>query len=446
MMIGKLSLPRRTVLRGLGATVALPLLDAMVPAATVLARSAAAAKHRLGFFYVPSGMPLLTFLPKEEGAIHELPPILTPLNGFKDKLVVVSGLSNAPADDLILGSGPHTRCGSAWLNGVRPKRTEGADIAAGTTIDQFCAPVLGQGTALTSLELAMETTYAVGNCDNGFSCTYINTFSWKTPTTPNPMENNPRIVFERLFGEGGTAEARKRQLRGDRSVLDFVGEDLAKLQRSIGPGDRARVDEYLASVRDVEQRIERAETQAANTPLPASGLPVGIPDSYDEHARLMIDLLYLAYQADITRVATFQLNREQSAQNYPWIGVNDGHHDCSHHNGNPQRIETFSKINQYHCSLVARLVEKMAGTPDGDGTLLDHSMLLFGSGMGDGSVHSPHDLPSVIVGGGCGQLKGGRHVKYALDTPHMNLLLTMGHKAGVDLFRIGDSTGDLAGL
>ena len=441
MIIAKKALPRRTVLRGMGATLALPFLDAMVPA--LGARSAISRpKHRLGFLYCPSGMPLSHFIPRGDETIEEMSPILRPLAAFSDQMVVVTGLSNASADVKTLGQGSHTRCGSVWLNGVCPKRTEGADIEAGTTIDQYCAREIGSDTPLMSLELALENNFSVGNCDSGYSCTYVNTFSWKTPTTPNPMEHNPRAVFERLFGEGGTPAERVRQLQTDRSILDWVSDDIGRLRQSVGPEDRLKMAEYLEAIRDVERRIQKAQQQRVSSVPPV----VGVPDGYDEHARVMLDLQFLAYQADITRVVTFQMNREQSAQNYPWIGVQDGHHDCSHHAGDPERVARFVKINTYHCSLFAHLVEKMAKTPDGDGTLLDQSTLLFGSGMGDGSIHSSHELPLVLVGGGCGQLKGGRILRYPTDTPMPNLLLAIADKVGVELEGLGDSTGTLPNL
>ena len=447
MCITKTSLRRRTFLRGVGATLALPFLDAMAPALTAASRVATGAKHRMGFFYTPSGIPLSLFTPREEGKLgEELTPVLAPFASVKDHLVVVSGLSNVPAEDPLISTGPHTRCGAAWLNGVRPKRTEGADIEAGITIDQHAAVKLGQDTPLRSLELALDNNTAVGNCDVGYSCAYVNTYSWRTPTTPNPMETNPRRVFERLFGDGGTPSEQRRQLRRDASILDLVRSSLASLQKRLGPSDRRLVDGHLQGIRDVEQRIQKAEQFSVRSPLAAADPPFGIPDNYDEHVRLMLDLQFLAYQADITRVATVQLNREQSGQSYPWIGVPEANHDCSHHGGKPVRMAHFAKISTYHGSLVAALAEKMRDTPDGDGSLLDHSVLLFGSGMGDGNLHSPHDLPVVLVGGMCGQLEGGRHLRYALDTPFMNLGLTLLDKVGVELEQLGDGTGRLAGV
>ena len=314
------------------------------------------------------------------------------------------------------------------------------------SLDQYAARELGKETPLASLELAVEPNYIVGNCDNGYSCVYQNTFAWKTPTTPLPMENNPRVVFERMFGDGSSPEARRRQMRRGRSILDWVSADMNRLVRTLGPADRTVVTEYLDAVREVEGRIQMAEQQGARSLEATLTRPLGVPVSDDEHFKLMIDLQFLAYRAEITRVVTYQLSREQSQRTYPFIGVANGHHEISHHMDQPDRMELNSKINTYHVSLLARLAEKMRATPDGDGTLLDHAMLLYGAGMGDGDVHSPHDLPLVLVGGGGGTLKGGRHLKAAFDTPLMNLGLSLLDKAGIAAERFGDSTGTLSDL
>jgi hypothetical protein len=441
MIVTKLSLPRRTFLRGLGASLGLPLLEAMVPAFTAVARTAAKGVPRLAFFYVPNGIQLVNFHPKTEGRNFDVTPILGPLAAYRDRMVVVSGLANSTADPLDVGSGSHARASAVWLNGVRPKRTEGADFQAGTTIDQFAARVLGRETPLSSLQLALEPSFVVGNCEGGYSCAYVNTMSWQTPTMPLPMETNPHAVFERLFGDGSGGRARLEQMRKDRSILDAVREDMVRLQRVLGPRDRTTVTEYLDSVRDVEQRLQKTAQRTDPASEAALDAPLGIPDSFDEHARLLLDLQFLAYQADITRVVTFQIARELSVRSYPDIGVAEAHHDVSHH-----RMVKNTKINTYHMSLFAHLVEKMQATPDGDGTLLDHAMLLYGSGMGDGDLHRHHDLPLVLVGGGCGRLEGGRHMKYPIDTPMMNLGLSMLDKVDVEIDRIGDSTGRLVGL
>jgi hypothetical protein len=443
MIITKMTLPRRTFLRGMGATLALPFLDAMTPA---LSAAGARPAPRLGFFYAPNGTFLPNFFPRAVGREFELSPVLKPLAAVRDRIVVISGLSNKGAETLSEGGGVHTRCAAAWLSGVRPKKTEGADIEAGTSFDQLAAAHIGQDTPLNSLQISLDHDIVVGSCENGYSCIYQHTFSWKTPTTPMPMESNPRAVFERLFGEGGSAEERFARMRQDRSVLDLALEDMARLRRRLGVRDRATVDEYVSAVRDVEQRIQRAERNTDPERMPAIEAPVGIPDSFDEHAKLMFDLNLLAFQADVTRVVAFQLSRELNGRAYPWIGVPDGHHSVSHHQLDPEKIEKATKINAYHMSLFARLVEKMRDTPDGDGSLLDHAVLMYGTGMGDSDHHTPVNLPTVLAGGGCGTLAGGRHVQYAMDTPMMNLGLTLLDKVGLELDRIADSTGRLADL
>jgi hypothetical protein len=445
MFITKMVMPRRTFLRGIGATLALPLLDAMVPAATALAQTPAAPVQRAGFIYVPNGQALQNWIPTAVGANFEFTPILKPLESHRDRLVVVSGLANLEAESRGVTIGPHTRCGSVYLNGVRPKRTEGADVEAGKTLDQFAADRLGIDTPLRSLEIALESNYNVGNCENGYSCAYVNTFSWRTPTMPLPMEHNPRVVFERLFGDGETVPARRRQMRRNQSILDAMSADMMDLQRTLGPGDRVRVSEYLDVVREVERRIQKAETHVEMSPADV-GAPIGIPEDYEEHASLMFDLWALAFQADVTRVVAFQIGREQSGRTYPWIGVPEADHDISHHGSDPEKTAKRTKINTYHAMLFGRFLDKLSNTPDGDGNLLDHSMILYGSGMGDGSVHSPHNLPVLIAGGACGQIKGNRHIKTAFDTPLMNLGLSMLDKIGVELTGIGDSTGRMADL
>jgi hypothetical protein len=440
MIITKMALPRRTFLRGIGATLALPFLDAMVPALSALAKTAGTPAMRLGFFYVANGVTMDAWHPRGEGTSFEISPILTPLAPFRDQMIVVKGLANIAAEGT---TGVHSRCHTAWLNGTTPKKTEGADIQAGTTIDQHAARKLGQDTLLDSLEMCLEPRGFVGACDNGYSCAYGNTFSWRTPTTPMPMEDNPRVVFERLFGAAGSPAQRAAQIRTDRSILDAVTADIAQLQRTLGPADRATVGGYLDAVRQVETRLQKAERVRDVTIERPIG---GIPDSDDEHARLMLDLQFLAYQADITRVSSLQISRESSSRTYPQIGVPNAHHEVSHHQNRPERLALNAKINTYQCSLFAHLVEKMRSTPDGDGTLLDHAILVYGAGMGDGNAHAPRDLPIVVMGGGCGQLRSGRLLKAPVDTPMMNLGLTLLDKVGVELESLGDSTGRLADL
>ena len=446
MIITKMSLDRRTFLRGVGATIALPFLDAMAPALSA-ASSAAAPVPRVGFFYVPNGMFLPNFHPAGEGGTDfTFTPILKPLEPFRSRLNVLSGLSNRGVISSNEGGGVHTRAHAGWLNGVLPKRTEGADITAGKTIDQYAADTLGNDTLLRSLELTTESSFMSGNCENGYSCAYLNSTSWRTANTPLPHERDPRVVFQRLFGDGGSVAARMEQMRTDRSILDSVGESMRRLEHRLGIGDKRMVADYLDSVREVELRIQKAEQSNASTPLPTIVQPAGVPEEYDEHAKLLIDLLALAYQADVTRVSCMQIARESSTRTYPTIGVPEGHHPVSHHQNDPHNIEQNTKINAYHMSLFARFVEKLSETPDGDGTLLDHSVLVYGAGMGDGDHHTPVDLPIAVVGAACGQLKGGRHIKYAMDTPFMNLGLSLLDKVGVNVDQISDSTGRLSDL
>lgn len=448
MIINRIALPRRTFLRGVGATLALPLLDAMVPALSALSKTAAAAPVRLGFVFVPNGLILREFLPQSAGRGFDIPRILAPIAPYQDQLTIVSGLANAAGDALDASSGPHSRGSGCWLNGMRAKRTEGADIQAGKTIDQFAADALGRETPLASLQLALEPNFMTGNCEGGYSCAYINTLSWRTGTLPLPMETNPRVVFERLFGEPGDRASRQTQLQIDRSILDGVSEDLARLQASLAPGDRRTVTEYLDAVRDVEHRIQQTERRAADAPEIEADAPLGIPPVFEDHARLMFDLLFLAYQADITRVSTFQIARELSHRAYTELGVPEAHHDISHHGNRAEAVEKNTRINEFHMGLFAHLVERMHNTPDGDGTLLDNVIMLYGASFGDGNLHVPHNLPVALIGGGGGKLETGRHLKAKFDTPFMNLGLSLLDKvgAGDGVEGIGDSTGRLADI
>jgi hypothetical protein len=355
-------------------------------------------------------------------------------------MTVVTGLANKPGDPLDAGSGPHSRVSGCWLNGMRVKRTENADLSAGRTADQFAAEVLGKETPLRSLELALEPNFVVGGCEGGYSCTYINTFSWASANRPLPMETNPAVVFERLFGDGGPGAARLASLKRDRSILDSLTGDLVRLQKAVGPADRLTMDEYLDAVRDVERRIQATGARNASA---AEGLdkPFGIPAVFEEHSNLMFDLMTLAYRTDMTRVATFQLARELSLRSYPEVGVAEAHHDISHHGNRAENIEKKSKIDVYHMKLVARLADRLAKTPDGDGSLLDHSMILVGGGMGDGNMHSPHNLPVVLLGSAAGAHKPGAHVRAKFDDPFMNLCLSVLDTVDVHLDQIGDSTG-----
>ena len=446
MMIKKLSLPRRTFLRGVGAAVALPLLDAMVPALSAVTRTAASPVRRLGFVYIPNGAVMQQWTPSEVGSGFQLSPILQPLAPYRDQLTVVSGLAHGQAEPLGDGNGEHSRASSTWLNGVHPKQTEGSDVQAGITADQLAARHLGRDTPLPSLELAIDLDGLVGNCENGYSCVYLNTVAWRSPTTPLPMENNPRVVFERLFGDGGTTEQRVAEMRRDRSILDSVTDDLATLEHRIGAGDRSRLDQYLDAIRALERRIQLAEVQSADAELPALARPVGIPETFEGHVKLMFDLISLAYQADLTRVFTFMLGRELGGRTYPHLGVPDPHHGLSHHRSDPEKLDKLTRINTYHMGLFTHLLESLGSAPDGDGTVLDHSMVLYGGGLGDSNDHAHFDLPELVVGGGSGRLKGGRHLQYPKDTPMNNLLVSMLDKAGLPADQFGDSTGRLKEL
>jgi hypothetical protein len=448
MIVTKKALPRRTVLRGLGATVALPLLDSMVPAFAAARSPVATPPTRLGLVYVPHGAVMKSWTPAAEGAGYELSPILQPLAPFRDRLLVLTGLDNRPA--LALQGEPaggHGRIGAAFLTGVHAKPTEGADFRVGVSIDQIAAAHLGDQTELASLELGLESSDLAGACDVGFSCAYVNTLCWRSPTTPLPMENNPRAVFERLFGDADTLSRSSRlsRMRRDRSLLDSVTQKVSDLQRGLGVSDRGKLTEYLDAIRDSERRIERAEAQSARE-LPAADAPSGsIPAAFDEYARLMFDLQVLAYQADLTRVITFMIAKELSGRTYPEIGVPDPHHPLSHHQNDSQKLEKLSRINILHLQLFAYYLEKLRATQDGDGSLLDHMIVVYGSGMGDSNLHDPRNLPMLLVGGSA-QIAGGRHVRYPKETPLTNLYMSVLNKVGVPVERIGDSTGSISHL
>lgn len=446
MIITKLSLPRRTFLRGIGAAFALPLLDAMVPALSALAKTPANPVRRLGFIYIPNGVNVAAWTPAADGTGFEFSPTLSPLEPLRKYVTVVSGLDNRPAEDWGDGGGSHPRAPAAWLNAAHPKRTQGADVQAGTTIDQIAAREFGKHTQFASLELALERSDLVNACGStGYSCVYSDTISWKTPTTPLPMENNPRNVFERLFGDGTSAAARSAQMQEDRSILDSITRELSGFQKSIGPADRRRVDEYLAAIRDIERRIQKAEEQSEGLTLALPERPLGVPDSFEEHCKLMFDLQAIAYQADITRVGTMLLGREVSQRTYPQIGVPDPHHAISHHQNNPERHAKVAKIDRLHVTMLAHFLEKLRNTPDGDGNLLDHSLILYGGGISDGNIHSHHALPAVLAGHAAGRVAGGRHLKYE-KAPLANLLVSILESAGLPQETVGDSTGTLERL
>ena len=438
MIITKKAIPRRSVLRGIGATLALPLLDGMVPALSAIRTTAARGMRRFGVVYVPNGMAMEHWTPTGEGTTFEFSPILQPMAPFRDRTLVLTGLNPGP------GGGAHAGASTKFLTGVAGRMTDGAEIHSGTSIDQLLGKELGQYTQLSSLELALDGRDFAGSCDAGFSCAYTNTISWRTPTTPLPMENNPRVVFERLFGDSGSTDpaVRLARLKEDRSIIDSVTEKVADLQQGIGPEDRHKIGQYLDAVRDVERRIQKAEEQSARE-LPLVQQPAGIPATFEEHMRLMFDLQLLAYQTDLTRVASFMVGREISGRTYNQIGIPDAHHPLSHHLDDPVKIGIMSKINTYHVVLFAEFVEKMRATPDGDGSLLDHSLLLYGAGMSNSNAHAPINLPIMLVGGAGGGLEGGRHITYPEDTPMANLLMAIMDALGVPMDQVGDSNGML---
>jgi hypothetical protein len=438
MIITKKALPRRTFLRGMGASLALPLLDAMVPSMTALAKTPADPVRRLGFVYVPMGSDIARWTPSGEGRLVELSHALQSLGPVVDQLTVITNLELKNAYP-----GTHATSNAAFLSAAKAKWTESTDYHLGTTVDQIAAQHIGQQTVLPSLELAMDLLQTVGQCDNGYACVYQNNLSWSSPTTPLPAEAHPRIVFERLFGEGGSAADRRAALRRKASLLDWVREDISRLQKKLGPDDRTRIGQYLDTVREVERRIQKAEVEAADDQLPDLDRPVGVPASYADHARLMFDLQVLALQGDVTRVITFQLARETSTRTYPEIGVADPHHPLTHHGNDPEKIAKMAKINAFHVSLFAYFLEKLKSTPEGDGSLLDHSVYLYGSGMGNPNVHDHVNLPILVAGGGAGSVKGARHIKYAEPRPLADLHLTLLEKVGVRLDAFADSKGKI---
>jgi uncharacterized protein DUF1552 len=440
MIISKMAIPRRTVLRGIGATLALPLLDSMVPALTAWSKTAAKPVNRFGVVYVPNGMIMPNWTPAAEGAAFELTPTLSPLAPFREQLLVLSGLNCIPTPGR--PGGAHAKASTRFLTDVSPPTSE-TQLDAGISMDQIVAKELGKFTQLASLELAIESGDTAGACDQGFACAYTNTISWRSANTPLPTQNNPRAVFERLFGDSGSTDPKVRlaRMQRERSVLDSVTQEVAQLRGELGQGDGAKLTEYLEAIRDVERRIQMAEAQSGQE-LPVIEHPGGIPATFDEHVKLMFDLEVLAYQCDLTRVITFMMGREFSGVTYPQIGVPDAHHPMSHHQNEPEKVAKVAKINAYHVGLFAYLLDKLRSTPDGDGSLLDHMTMMYGAGMADSNAHSPINIPLVLAGGGGGQLKGGRHIRYK-DMPLANLHLTLLDKFGVQWDRIGDSTGRL---
>ena len=438
MMITKKAIHRRTVLRGIGAGLALPLLDGMVPAFAAIRNSAANPVRRFGVVYVPNGMAMKHWTPEGEGQAFEVTRLLNPISDYRDQMTLLTGLNGVPSN-----AGVHASAATRFLTGVTPARTE-SNLRAGISVDQLIAKEFSQHTQLGSLELALDSRDVSGSCDVGFSCTYTNTISWRNETTPLLGENNPRAVFERLFGDSGSTDpaARLARIHKDQSILDSVTDKINALQRGLGPNDRLRVNEYLDAVRDIERRIQKAEEQS-DRELPEVDQPAGIPATYEEHAKLMFDLLLLAYQTDLTRVSTYMMAREISGRTYPEIGVPDSHHPTSHHRDDPTLYEKVAKINEFHLTLFSHFLEKARATQDGDGSLLDNMVMIYGAGMSDSNRHDNKGLPLALLGGGSGQLKPAGHVRYAERTPITNLHLTILDKMGIPVEKMSDSTGKL---
>lgn len=441
MIVTGRHLSRRAVVRGLGTAIALPLLDSMVPALRSSRLGAAGAPRRLGIVYAPMGMNMAKYTPVEEGAL-KLSPILAPLEPYLGRTLVLGGLDCKEAD--ARDGGVHPRCQTTWATGVRAKATEGVDLRAGTSWDQHVARELGQQTQLGSLELGIEPPAMGGSCGVGYSCAYSSTIAWRNATTPLPMENNPRAVFERLFGASDTTDSRARLdlILRDKSILDGVNGKLAALRKGVGPSDGRKLDQYLDAVRDVERRVQKAEEQVEKQ-LPVVDRPAGVPGTFEEHARLMFDLLALAFQTDMTRVATYLMAQEQSVRTYPEIGVPDPHHPLSHHQDDPAKLEKQAKLNVFMVQQFTYFLDKIGRIEDGDGSLLDHSLLLYGSGMSNSNEHLMFNVPTVIVGNDLFNIKGGRHVRYRKGTPLTNLQLAIMERVGVRLEKFGDSDGSL---
>jgi len=445
MITGK-RLARRTFLRGLGAAVALPVLDAMTPAFAAATRLASNAPRRMTFVYVPNGIIMKDWTPSALGSEFEFPRILKPLEPYRQQLTVLSGLTHNTGRALGDGPGDHARAAASFLTGVHPKKTAGADIHSGISVDQIAAQKIGNATRFASLELGCEDGRLVGNCDSGYSCAYSNSISWRTTSTPMPPEINPRAVFERMFGDSSeTPEARAKRLTYNKSILDFVMEDTQRLKGDLGKTDRRKLDEYLDAVREIERRIEIAEHDSTEF-TPNIEKPAGVPVEFADHVKLMFDLMTLAFQADLTRISTFMMCREGSTRTYREIGVNDAHHPLTHHRNNAEWIEKVAKINCFHLEQFAYFVDKLKSTRDGDGTLLDRVMVVYGSGLADGNEHTHNDLPVLVAGAGNGALRPGRHVRYPKETPMNNLYVAMLDHMGIQPEHIGDSTGELEHL
>jgi hypothetical protein len=442
MMIFKKSISRRTFLRGAGTALAVPMLDAMCPAFGSTLQTTPTQAKRLSFFTVPNGIIMEKWTPAGAGKEFELTPILEPLSAFKGRMLVISGLANNEARKLEFEvAGDHPRACSAYLTATHPKMTSGSDIQCGISIDQVAAKELGKRTQLPSLELGLEAS-AMGACESAYSCTYYNTISWSSPTTPLPMENRPRAVFERLFGDSTDPAERAARMQENRSILDFVSEDLNKLMRAVGQSDRAKLDQYFEAVRSVEQQIQVAEQQGLKD-LPKYEKPIGVPEPFSNYAKLMLDLEVLAFQGDVTRVSTFMLGHEMGGRAYPELGFGDPHHSLTHHQGDKAKIAKVVEVNIFHAKLFQYFLEKMGAAPESDGSLLDHSLVFYGSALSDGNMHLYKDLPTILIAGGIDGIQGGRHIQYPAETPMANLYLSLLEKLGIHEEKFGDSTGHL---
>ena len=437
MVITKTALHRRTFIRGMGAAVALPLLDAMIPAMRAQSKGA----PRFTAIYFGNGANMFEWAPKTEGDGFEFSSTLKPLEPFRSRINVFSGLDNFQATDQGDVGGQHPRAAPAFMSCAHPKQTEGADVRAGKTVDQYIADKICQDTKLSSLEVSVDRNDVVGACDHGYACAYMNSLAWKSPTSPLPTETNPRFVFERMFGIGATTEERLARTNEDRSILDGLTQEIATLRGKLGARDRTKLGEYFDAVRDVEQRIAKSESTNSTFEVPSQ--PVGVPATFREYAELMFDLQVLAFQADITRVSTFMMARENINRSYPEIGLPEAHHSMSHHDNIPEKLAAYAKLNQYHADTLAYYLKRLDSIQDGDGTLLDHTAVLYGGGMSDANVHNNYDVPVVVVGGKSVQLKGDRHHRYPKGTPLANLMLALIDRFGVHIEKFGDSTSEI---
>jgi hypothetical protein len=439
MFVKKIAMDRRNFLRAAGVTLALPMLDAMSPAFAATTK----AVPRISFLYIPNGVNPATWAPAGTGTAFTFSPALAALEPFRDRVTVLTNMSHHSADRQNDGAGDHSRATGVFLSGCHAKRTQGADLHLGITADQIAARTLGKDSLLPSLEISLEDRNVAPLCDEGYTCAYSNTLSWSSATTPLPMENDPRLVFERLFGEEANPKERAIRIQEDRSILDSVTGAMARLNGALGAGDKRKVDQYFSSIREVEQRLQRIEAQNAKSPATAMAMerPLGVPEKFEDHIRLMFDLKVLAFQGDITRVTTLMFGREMATRSYPQIGVSDSHHSLSHHDNNPGKLAKLTKIDNYHVQQVAYFLGKLRDARDGENSLLDNSMIMYGGGIGNGNLHNHERLPIFVAGGGAGTLQGGRHIAFKDDTRVSNLLRTLLDKAGVQTENIGDSTG-----